>query len=161
LISNDGMIVTLSNRGYIKRTAASEYRVQARGGKGVKGMVTQKASDEAENDFVEHLFTAQAHDYLMFFTNTGRVYVERVYGLPEGSRASKGRSIKNVLDLSRRRQLRLFFDSSILLMKKVAMILPSARMLVMSSSQLALVRLRRRVSLISRITGRLEQLRSS
>lgn len=62
-------------------------------------MVTQKASDEEENDFVEHLFTAQAHDYLMFFTNTGRVYVERVYGLPEGSRASKGRSIKNVLDL--------------------------------------------------------------
>ena len=100
LISNDGMIVTLSNRGYIKRTAASEYRVQARGGKGVKGMVTQKSTDEEEeNDFVEHLFTAQAHDYLMFFTNTGRVYVERVYGLPEGSRASKGRSIKNVLDL--------------------------------------------------------------
>ncbi|MDA7929836.1 DNA gyrase subunit A [Akkermansiaceae bacterium] len=99
LISNDGMIVTLSNRGYIKRTAASEYRVQARGGKGVKGMVTQKAADDEENDFVEQLFTAQAHDYLMFFTNTGRVYVERVYGLPEGSRASKGRSIKNVLDL--------------------------------------------------------------
>lgn len=100
LISNDGMIVTLSNRGYIKRTAASEFRVQARGGKGVKGMQTQKAADEEEaNDFVEHLFTAQAHDYLMFFTNTGRVYVERVFGLPEGSRASKGRSIKNVLDL--------------------------------------------------------------
>jgi len=100
LISNDGMIVTLSNRGYVKRTAASEYRVQARGGKGVRGMQTQKAvDDEEENDFVEQLFTAQAHDYLMFFTNTGRVYVERVYGLPEGSRASKGRSIKNVLDL--------------------------------------------------------------
>ena len=99
LISNDGMIVTLSNRGYIKRTAASEYRVQARGGKGVRGMVTQNTSDEEDDDFVEQLFTAQAHDYLMFFTNTGRVYVERVYGLPEGSRASKGRSIKNVLDL--------------------------------------------------------------
>lgn len=99
LISNDGMIVTLSNRGYIKRTAANEYRVQARGGKGVRGMVTQVAGDDEENDFVEQLFTAQAHDYLMFFTNTGRVYVERVYGLPEGSRASKGRSIKNVLDL--------------------------------------------------------------
>ena len=100
LISNDGMIVTLSNRGYIKRTAASEFRVQARGGKGVKGMQTQKASDDEEaSDFMEHLFTAQAHDYLMFFTNTGRVYVERVFGLPEGSRASKGRSIKNVLDL--------------------------------------------------------------
>ncbi len=99
LISNDGMIVTLSNRGYIKRTPASEYRVQARGGKGVRGMETRTAADDEENDFVEHLFTAQAHDYLMFFTNTGRVYVERVYGLPEGSRASKGRSIKNVLDL--------------------------------------------------------------
>ncbi len=100
LISNDGMIVTLSNRGYVKRTASSEYRLQARGGKGVKGMVTQKSEEEdEENDFVEHLFTAQAHDYLMFFTNTGRLYVERVYEIPEGSRASKGRSIKNVLDL--------------------------------------------------------------
>ncbi|MGC6465903.1 MAG: DNA gyrase subunit A [Akkermansiaceae bacterium] len=102
LISNDGMIVTLSHRGYIKRTAASEYRVQGRGGKGVRGMETRNAnaSDEEESDFVEHLFTAQAHDYLMFFTNTGRLYVERVYGLPEGSRASKGRSIKNVLSLA-------------------------------------------------------------
>ena len=74
LISNDGMIVTLSNRGYIKRTAASEYRVQARGGKGVRGMETRTADEEEENDFVEHLFTAQAHDYLMFFTNTCLLY---------------------------------------------------------------------------------------
>jgi DNA gyrase subunit A len=102
LISNDGMIVTLSHRGYIKRTAANEYRVQGRGGKGVRGMETRNAnsSDDEESDFVEHLFTAQAHDYLMFFTNTGRLYVERVYGLPEGSRAAKGRSIKNVLSLT-------------------------------------------------------------
>ncbi|MGJ8697150.1 MAG: DNA gyrase subunit A [Verrucomicrobiaceae bacterium] len=102
LISNDGMIVTLSHRGYVKRTAASEYRVQARGGKGVRGMETRnaRADEDEESDFVEHLFTAQAHDYLMFFTNTGRVYVERVYGLPEGSRASKGRSLKNVLNLT-------------------------------------------------------------
>lgn len=101
LIANDGMIVTLSNRGYIKRTPVSEYRVQARGGKGVKGMETKSANQkkDEEQDFVQHLFSAQAHDYLMFFTNTGRVYVERVYGLPEGSRASKGRSIKNVLNL--------------------------------------------------------------
>ena len=91
--------MTLSHRGYIKRTPSSEYRLQARGGKGVRGMETRGGGDEEESDFVEHLFTAQAHDYLMFFTNTGRVYVERVYGLPEGSRASKGRSIKNVLDL--------------------------------------------------------------
>jgi DNA gyrase subunit A len=98
LIANEGMIVTLSNKGYIKRTPSAEYRVQARGGKGVKGMETKNKNDD-EKDFVEHLFSAQAHDYLMFFTNTGRVFVERVYGLPEGSRASKGRSIKNVLNL--------------------------------------------------------------
>ena len=101
LIANDGMIVTLSNKGYIKRTPSAEYRVQARGGKGVRGMETRNANqtDDDEQDFVEHLFSAQAHDYLMFFTNTGRVYVERVYGIPEGSRASKGRSIKNMLNL--------------------------------------------------------------
>lgn len=101
LIANDGMIVTLSNKGYIKRTPSAEYRVQARGGKGVRGMETRAANqtEDDEQDFVEHLFSAQAHDYLMFFTNTGRVYVERVYGVPEGSRASKGRSIKNLLNL--------------------------------------------------------------
>ena len=99
LIANDGMIVTLSHRGYLKRTAASEYRVQARGGKGVRGMETRNLKDEDEKDFVEQMFSVQAHDYLMFFTNTGRVYVERVYGIPEASRAAKGRSIKNVLNL--------------------------------------------------------------
>ena len=98
LIANEGMICTLSHRGYVKRTSASEYRLQGRGGKGVRGMETRGANED-DDDFVEHLFSAQAHDYLMFFTNTGRVYVERVYELPEGSRASKGRSIKNVLNL--------------------------------------------------------------
>jgi len=102
LIANDGMIVTISNRGYIKRTALAEYRVQARGGKGVRGMETRdsnKLDEDEKEDFVEHLFSAQAHDYLMFFTNTGRVYVERVYGVPEAGRAAKGRSIKNMLNL--------------------------------------------------------------
>jgi DNA gyrase subunit A len=98
LIANESMIVTLSHRGYVKRTAANEYRVQGRGGKGVRGMET-RGGDEDDQDFVEHLFTAQAHDYLMFFTNTGRVYVERVYELPAASRAARGRSIKNVLNL--------------------------------------------------------------
>ncbi len=98
LIANEGMICTLSHRGYVKRTAAGEYRLQGRGGKGVRGMATRGSNDN-DDDFVEHLFSAQAHDYLMFFTNTGRVYVERVYELPEGSRSSKGRSIKNVLNL--------------------------------------------------------------
>jgi DNA gyrase subunit A len=100
LIANDAMIVTLSHGGYIKRTAASEFRVQGRGGKGLRGMETRTAKGkEDEDDFVEHLFSVQAHDYLMFFTNTGRVYVERVYELPEGSRTSKGRNIRNVLNL--------------------------------------------------------------
>jgi DNA gyrase subunit A len=99
LIANDAMIVTLSHRGYVKRTPSSEYRLQGRGGKGLKGMETKATKKNEADDFVEHLFSVQAHDYLLFFTNTGRVYVERVYELPEGSRTSTGRSIKNVLDL--------------------------------------------------------------
>ena len=99
LIPNDAMIVTLSHRGYIKRTPATEYRVQGRGGKGLKGMETRVAKKDEASDFVEHLFSVQAHDYLLFFTNTGRMHVERVYELPEGSRTSMGRSIHNVLDL--------------------------------------------------------------
>jgi DNA gyrase subunit A len=99
LIANDAMIVTLSHRGYVKRTPASEYRLQGRGGKGLKGMETKATAKDQPDDFVEHLFSVQAHDYLMFFTNTGRVYVERVYELPEGGRTSTGRSIRNVLNL--------------------------------------------------------------
>lgn len=100
LIANESNFITISNRGFIKRTSATEYRTQNRGGKGLKGMETREAVDEdEENDFVEHLFSATAHDYLMFFTNTGRVYIERVYQIPEGSRTSKGRSIKNLLNL--------------------------------------------------------------
>ncbi len=99
LIANDAMIVTLSHRGYIKRTPASEYRLQGRGGKGLKGMERRSSGKDEADDFIEHLFSVQAHDYLMFFTNTGRVYVERVYELPEGSRTAMGRSIRNVLNL--------------------------------------------------------------
>lgn len=99
LIANDAMIVTLSHRGYVKRTPASEYRLQGRGGKGLKGMETRPVGKDEADDFVEHLFSVQAHDYILFFTNTGRVYVERVFELPEGSRTSTGRSIKNVLNL--------------------------------------------------------------
>ena len=99
LIANDAMIVTLSHRGYVKRTPASEYRLQGRGGKGLKGMETRATGKDEPDDFIEHLFSVQAHDYVMFFTNTGRVYVERVYELPEGARTSMGRSIRNVLNL--------------------------------------------------------------
>jgi DNA gyrase subunit A len=99
LIANDAMIVTLSHRGYIKRTLSSEFRVQGRGGKGLKGMETRGTKKDEAADFIEHLFSVQAHDYLLFFTNTGRMYVERVYELPEGSRTAMGRSIQNVLNL--------------------------------------------------------------
>jgi DNA gyrase subunit A len=100
LIPNDANIVTLTHFGYVKRTLTTEYRVQARGGKGLKGMETREAATkEDKNDFVETLFSANMHDFLLFFTNTGRVYVERVYQLPEAPRTGKGRSIKNVLNL--------------------------------------------------------------
>jgi len=100
LIANEGVIVTLTHKGFIKRTAVSAYRAQRRGGKGVIGMTAREGtSEEDDDDFVEHLFTATTHDYLMFFTTEGRCYVERVFEIPEGSRASKGRSIANLLEL--------------------------------------------------------------
>lgn len=100
LIANEAVIITLTHNGLIKRTNISAYRAQRRGGKGVIGMKTRKATTEKEaSDFIEHLFTASTHDYLMFFTNTGRVYVERVHEIPDLGRASKGRSIANVLEL--------------------------------------------------------------
>jgi DNA gyrase subunit A len=100
LIANEGCIITITHAGFIKRTAVSAYRAQRRGGKGVKGMVTREgATEQDDDDFVEHLFTATTHDYLVFFTKSGRCYVEKVYEIPEMSRASKGRSIANLLEL--------------------------------------------------------------
>ncbi|MEO8206551.1 MAG: DNA gyrase subunit A, partial [Chthoniobacterales bacterium] len=99
LIANEGCIITVTHGGYIKRTAVSAYRAQRRGGKGVIGMTTREAQTDADQgDFVEHLFTASTHDYLMFFTKSGRCYVEKVYEIPEMSRTSKGRSIANLLE---------------------------------------------------------------
>src|SRR5467141_945202 len=100
LIANEGCIISLTHGGFIKRTAVSAFRAQRRGGKGVIGMSTREgATEEDEGDFVEHLFTATTHDYLMFFTATGRAYVEKVYEIPEMGRAAKGRSIANILEL--------------------------------------------------------------
>jgi len=99
LIANEGVIVTLTHNGFIKRTLVSAYRAQKRGGKGVIGMTAREAENEEDSDFVELLFTATTHDYLLFITQSGRCYVERVYEIPEGSRASKGRSIANFLEL--------------------------------------------------------------
>jgi DNA gyrase subunit A len=99
LIANEGVIITLTHSGLIKRTNVSSYRSQRRGGKGVIGMVTREGGAEEDQDFIEHLFTASTHDYLMFFTNLGRAYVERVHEIPDMGRASKGRSIANLLEL--------------------------------------------------------------
>ncbi|MSU40248.1 MAG: DNA gyrase subunit A [Pedosphaera sp.] len=100
LIANEAVIITLTHSGLIKRTNLNSYRAQRRGGKGVIGMSTRKAQTETEQgDFIQHLFTASTHDYLMFFTNTGRVYVERVHEVTDMGRASKGRSIANLLEL--------------------------------------------------------------
>src|SRR3954468_17380840 len=100
LIANEGCIISITHGGFIKRTAVSAFRAQRRGGKGVIGMTTREgATEEEEGDFVEHLFTATTHDYLMFFTETGRCYVEKVYEIPEMGRAAKGRSIANLLEL--------------------------------------------------------------
>jgi DNA gyrase subunit A len=99
LIANEGVIITLTHNGLLKRTNVSSYRAQRRGGKGVIGMATREGGAEEDQDFIEHLFTASTHDYLMFFTNTGRVYVERVHEIPDMGRAAKGRSIANLLEL--------------------------------------------------------------
>jgi len=99
LIANEGCIITVTHNGFIKRTPVSDYRSQRRGGKGVIG------TGSYEEDFVEHLFTASTHDYVMFFMNNGRVYVEKVYDIPEGSRIAKGRSLVNVLEMQKDERL--------------------------------------------------------
>ncbi len=100
LIANEGTIISITHGGFIKRTAVSAFRAQRRGGKGVMGMQTREgATEEEEGDFIQHLFTATTHDYLMFFTESGRCYVEKVYEIPEMGRTTKGRSIANLLEL--------------------------------------------------------------
>ena len=94
LITEETMVVSISHLGYIKRTPASTYRAQRRGGKGLKGAKTE------DEDPIQHLFVASTHAYLMFFTNQGKVYWQKVYDLPELSRESRGRAIVNLLNLA-------------------------------------------------------------
>ncbi len=93
IIPNEGCIITVSHKGFVKRTSINEYRSQKRGGKGVIG------TGSYNEDFTEHMFTASTHDFIMFVMNNGRVYVEKVYMIPEGTRTSKGRQIKNILEV--------------------------------------------------------------
>jgi DNA gyrase subunit A len=94
VIPNEGCVLTVSHLGFIKRTRVSDYRSQKRGGKGVIGAETY------EDDFVEHLFTASTHDYILFFTNRGQCHAKKVYDVPEGTRASKGKSVSSFLRLA-------------------------------------------------------------
>ncbi|MBI4542795.1 MAG: DNA gyrase subunit A [Gemmatimonadetes bacterium] len=93
LIAEEDMVITVSHTGYIKRIAVSTYRRQRRGGRGLNGMGTK------EDDWVEHLFIASTHDYVMFFTAGGQVYWLKVYDMPQGGRAARGKPIVNCLAL--------------------------------------------------------------
>ncbi|HEY5750242.1 MAG TPA: DNA gyrase subunit A [Chryseolinea sp.] len=93
MIPNEEMLITISNQGYIKRTSLSEYRTQGRGGVGSRGAATK------EDDFTEHLFIAQAHNYLLIFTDMGKVYWKKAYEIPEGNKTSKGRAVQNLINI--------------------------------------------------------------
>nr|MDA8174988.1 DNA gyrase subunit A [Nitrospiraceae bacterium] len=93
LITEEEMVITISHNGYIKRNPISAYRSQRRGGKGLIGMETR------EEDYVEQLFIGSTHDYMLFFTNLGRLYWLKIYQLPEAGRAAKGKAIVNMLAL--------------------------------------------------------------
>jgi DNA gyrase subunit A len=93
MIPNEDMVITISNQGYVKRTLLGDYRTQGRGGVGSRGVATK------QDDFTEHLFIAQAHNYLLIFTDLGKVYWKKVYEIPEGSKTSKGRAIQNLINI--------------------------------------------------------------
>jgi DNA gyrase subunit A len=93
LIADDAMVVTISHMGYIKRTSLNEFRTQSRGGLGSRGSTTR------DEDFLEHLFVATNHNYLLIFTQKGRCYWMRVFDIPEGTRQSKGRAIQNMVQI--------------------------------------------------------------
>ncbi len=93
MIPDEDMVITISHEGYIKRTPLVDYRTQGRGGVGSRGVITK------EDDFTEHLFVASAHNYLLIFTENGKVFWIKVWALPEGSKTSKGRAIQNLINI--------------------------------------------------------------
>ena len=102
LIAEEDMVITITHQGYIKRLGVSAYKGQGRGGRGVIGMETK------EEDFVEHLFVASTHNYILFFTNNGRCYWQKVYEIPQVGRTSKGKPIVNLLDLGKDENITAF-----------------------------------------------------
>ena len=93
MIPDEEMVITISHEGYIKRTALNEYRTQGRGGVGSKGATSKT------DDFVEHLFAATNHNYLLIFTQSGKVFWKKVWQIPEGGKATKGRAIQNLINI--------------------------------------------------------------
>lgn len=93
LIADEEMVITISHEGYVKRTPVTEYRTQSRGGVGARAVSTK------DDDFTEHLFTATMHNYLLIFTDKGRLFWKRVHELPEGSRTAKGRPVQNLINI--------------------------------------------------------------
>jgi DNA gyrase subunit A len=104
-IADDDMVITISHLGYIKRTQLTEYRSQNRGGKGHKG------SEIRDTDFVEHLFVASMHAYMLFFTEKGKVFWMRVYEIPEGTRKAKGRPIQNLIQIDPDDKVRAYLNT--------------------------------------------------
>ena len=104
--ADDPMIITISHFGYIKRTPLSEYRTQNRGGVGAKGSVTR------EQDFIEYVYEATNHNYMLFFTQQGRCYWMRVFEIPEGTKNSKGRAIQNLLNLGPENRINAFIRAT-------------------------------------------------
>ncbi|GAC1378949.1 MAG: DNA gyrase subunit A [Hymenobacter sp.] len=100
MIADEAMVITISREGYIKRTSLDEYRAQGRGGMGSRGAATKK------DDFTEHLFVATTHEYLLFFTELGRVFWLKVYEVPEGGKATKGLPIQNLIEIPREDKVR-------------------------------------------------------
>jgi DNA gyrase subunit A len=93
MIPDTNVVVTISHAGYVKRTDLSEYKVQNRGGRGQKGVATRN------EDFLEHLFVASNHQYMLFFTQKGKVFWMKVYEIPEGNKSAKGRALQNLINL--------------------------------------------------------------
>jgi DNA gyrase subunit A len=104
-IADEDVVVTISHFGYVKRTPLTEYRVQARGGRGAKG------SSARDEDFLEYLFIATNHNYLLLFTEKGKCYWLRVFEIPEGSRTSKGRAIQNLINIEPDDKVKAFINT--------------------------------------------------
>ncbi|MBP7810037.1 MAG: DNA gyrase subunit A [Bacteroidia bacterium] len=104
MIADEDVVITISHMGYIKRTNLAEYRAQGRGGKGSKGSSTR------EEDFIEHMFTASTHNYLLLFSEKGQVYWLRAFEIPEGNKTSKGRAIQNLLNVQTDDKIKAFIN---------------------------------------------------